>query len=191
MTDTWAIIAAVVGGVVALARQIHKHWADRRIRDAELAIEKALRTQASIHHYLQQLCFGLKADRVCLLKATNGGDIPNPGTRLYSTVFAEVSINLPSLQENWSQQPLDGDYCELLFNLCVTGLVNIRGECSGVLQNLRLAEGVDWTKFVLVSKAPGKIWYLQIDRILSIEPSPEQLELIRGITAHIRKELHD
>lgn len=132
----WALVLLALlsiitagGGTKAILDLVR--WAvERRDRaQGPTGITSVFATVSRINTHLRTLKHDTCADRALLLRASNGGSIPRPGSRLFSSVVYEiVKPGVPPLADTWQSQELDAPYVAMLVEIDTRGYVYLRTE---------------------------------------------------------------
>jgi hypothetical protein len=128
LTDlpTWATVAlaglSIVtagGGTKAIVDLVR--WLIAR-RDAQLegtkGMARVFRSVSRINAALRELREDTGAATALLFRASNGGKIPQPGSRLFSSaIFEDHAACISGLMETWQAQELDASYVSMLVEI--------------------------------------------------------------------------
>ena len=139
---------------------------------------------AKIFSHLNQIMAECNASHVVLLKASNGGSIPRPGCKLYSSVIYEVyGPSSTSVLKSWQDQPLDQQYIHMLMDVKQHGETQIIIDemDEGILRNLYLSKGIKMSKVVKLLDIEGAFYYLSIVWAHGDSISEEELGRIDNI----------
>ena len=121
VSDSWwmapagSAITALVGFLIWTGKILVARWKAADADEAE-AIQ-GLRAMQALYHCMSQVLSSARASRVVLLRASNGGATPRPGTPIVSTAMYEVRSNMPSVAQLWSSRPVDPAYIDILVRL--------------------------------------------------------------------------
>ncbi len=139
-------------------------------------IARTVIAYAKIYPILTTMLHETGADRVALLKTTNGGGIPRPGSTLRSSVLAEVlGDKIDAIAHTWQEQLLDRDYVHMLSKLIGRGCTYTITEDlddDSMLRILYEGNGIAFSKVVLIDTLPEMLIYVSVN---FAEGTPETL----------------
>lgn len=130
-------------------------------------ITRTVIAYAKIYPVLTAMLYETGAARVVLLKTTNGGGIPKPGSTLRSSALAEVvNHDIEQVAQVWQNQLVDRDYVHMLSKLHLrsrTFMVTQDLDEDSLLRNLYKANGIAFSKILLVSVQPEMMIYVSVN----------------------------
>lgn len=150
------------------------------------AIERTVIAYSKIYPILNGMMHNAGADRIVLLKTTNGGGIPKPGCTLRSSVLAEVyGDDLDGISGSWQEQRVDGDYVMMLSRLIIAGatfMVSKELDHDSLLSMVYQADEIAFSKVMLVETLPEMMIYVSINYCKGSPEtmSPRQREAARA-----------
>ncbi len=176
------IYSLAAGVLVVLIREgfaYRKRLHDRRERTG---MQAALSGFSRVFDALNRMRSQSRFERVILIRAHNGGKLPQADRPMFSTVHAEsYGERLGPAMKHWQSQLLDEEYVQMLFRLSQRKFVHIVVEemapCE--LRDLYAAHGVKWARVVYVHGNDGELWYLSLNAVDDFQASVEELNLIR------------
>lgn len=172
-------------GIVKFKSELKKF----RAKKEQEQVRQAITSYTKLYDRLKNLAVELKADRVVLLRASNGGSLPSLTTPMYSWVHAEEGRpHKAALQPTWDGQRLDKEYIYLLNRIFST--YKSEGKNTGeilvtkdmpdcILKDTYLIDGVASAKIMPIFISSRALWYLSISFSTIIESTPESREILR------------
>lgn len=143
----WAVVLFAIasllsaGGGTKAAIEAVRWWVDRRDRleaskpSESRGITRVFRSVSRIMGAMRALRESTRGTRVVLLRASNGGQIPKPGSRLYSSVvYEDYEDGVAAVSATWQKQELDAHYVDLLVDVDREGHIyldveDLPGQC--------------------------------------------------------------
>jgi hypothetical protein len=169
----WAAVAIVflMGGaakeLINAFRDIGKAWISAKKR-ADSSADRPIDVIGDVHTtytLLNELLASVTADRVVLLRAENGGNIPTIGKELTSSIVYEVfSETSHAIRDTWQKQTLDDAYVWMLKHVSTDGFVElVTAEMpDGILKTLYMRHNVVASHVWGVYSTEGAYYYLAI-----------------------------
>jgi hypothetical protein len=169
----WAAVAIVflMGGaskeMINAIRDIAKTWISAK-KKADSAAERPIDVIGDVHStytLLNELLAGVTAERVLLMRAENGGNIPTIGKELTSSIVYEVfSDGGHAIRENWQKQALDDAYVWMLKRVSTDGHVELLTSDlpEGIFKTFQKRHGVCAAHVWGVYSTEGAYYYLSI-----------------------------
>lgn len=114
-----------------------------------------------IHDELNTIMSNLGCCRVLLLRTSNGGGRPVPGSPLYSSTIYQV-WDSRFRPVGWESQRVDGEYVDLLIKLLKNRKLRLcKGELpDGQLKDIYTANNINGSVLALVGSDKNHIYYL-------------------------------
>jgi hypothetical protein len=171
-----ALAAALsAGGALTVALRAFAEWLARK---DQRAIDRAVAGNAEIIDILQELQDKIGAGRVLLVSTSNGGNIPEPGKPLYSTIQFEIKDRgLPPIRMAFQNKLIDEAYSLMIRELHHKGEVvydDIYAMSVGFLQELYELEGVVFAMIVSV-KSTNNLFYFLSCRWYGLPPGEKAM----------------
>ena len=169
----WAAVAIVflMGGaskeMINAIRDVTKTWISAK-KKADSAAERPIDVIGDVHTtytLLNELLAGVTAERVLLMRAENGGNIPTIGKELTSSIVYEVfSDGGHAIRENWQKQALDDAYVWMLKRVSTDGYVEVLTSDlpEGIFKTFQKRHGVYAAHVWGVYSTEGAYYYLSI-----------------------------
>jgi len=191
------IIIALIGGAASIAAAYFSVWfknyLDLKKDRRKNAIPMYALEVHEIYTIIGQLKHDLGAERILIMKITNGGGIPTAGCTLYSSVVWEsFSKRLGSMRADWNKQVLDEQYISLVSDLFMEkhkvvfvedpkeGDLQDRKIEEGVLRDLYMAQKISGADFHFIQNSEGITLYLSAQFSGNWDPdSPKHKEAMR------------
>lgn len=105
--------------------------------------------------------------KVVILKASNGGGIPKPGSEMFLRVlYSEMKEGEETHSfERYDGLKLDGDYVDMLIDMQKNGLVTkeVENMQNSLLKRIYLAEGVVYSEIYFLANNKSEIYYCAIN----------------------------
>lgn len=184
------VIAVASGGSVGAALQFTRFLIQRRDRrrDAVKRWEQVLVEKRQITAELNRLVAETPADRACIARVENGGDIPAAGHPLWSSLESEiVSSRLPQKMDDWQRVLLDSGYRDVLREVMASSAARITVADLDPDSKLGLylsAQGVQYAEAYDLYRQPGAFFLLQLD--FKDRPAELRKQLTPGYREHVR-----
>lgn len=192
--DEQAIIGVVSGIIIALGKYVYDVIKQRKSASRRVGMNNTLTAHANITQAMNTLLNSTPFERVVLLRAHNGGKVPQIGCTLRSSVFGEVFGKLPSARLKWQAEILEESYVDMLINLCRRKFVNVdvRTMPQGTLKNMYVAQGVVTSRVVFVHQRDddgrdGALWYLSLNADREVSLTGADLNSIRECVSSISR----
>lgn len=173
---------AVVVHILSLIRELVKAGFIRK----DPPIARTVIAHARIYPILNQMLNETGACRVAMLKTTNGGGIPKPGSTLRSSVIAEVyGKDAEAVACSWQEQLVDADYVKMLSRLVMAGrtfVITSELDEDSMLGQLYQSMGIVFSKVMLIETLPEMMIYVSLN-FTTGEPAsitPDQREAARA-----------
>jgi len=169
----WAAVAIVflMGGaskeLINAVKDVTKAWITSRKR-VDAGADRPIDVIGDVHTtytMLNELLASVTADRVVLLRAENGGNIPTIGKELTSSIVYEVfSETSHAIRDSWQKQALDDAYVWMLKRVSTDGFIELMTDDmpDGILKNLYQRHGVVASHVWGVYSTEGAYYYLAI-----------------------------
>lgn len=145
---------------------------------------------SEVYEEMNALLNTVKAGRVIVLKAHNGGGRPSVGTQLYSSAVYEVWGDLSSVKDSWQNQPLDEEYTQLLVQLESKGVLymDTKEMDDGVLKQLYFASHILHSVVVKIAQDEKSLYYMSINFSHPVDLSePSIRESIRSSVNRLKQ----
>jgi len=145
---------------------------------------------SEVYEEMNGLLNTVKAGRVIVLKAHNGGGRPSVGTQLYSSAVYEVWGDLSSVKDSWQNQPLDEEYTQLLVQLESKGVLymDTKKMLDGVLKQLYFASHILHSVVVKIAQDEKNLYYMSINFSHPVDLSePSVRESIRSSVNRLKQ----
>ncbi len=199
--DWVSIIVAALGALGALGAggwATLRWWIERRDRKQALETIKSwpsdLAKSAEIDAALMELMLAVQASQALLLRAQNGGKVPEPGGDYTSSVTNEAYERAElSVKARWQSQPLSDFYLSVLLQVYNEGQVKIwpRKMPDVPLRAIYRKNGVYKSRVIGVRQEVGACFYISV--VWTRPPSistPEIDDEVR-VTTHKIQEILD
>lgn len=179
---TEIIVAFLTGGTFIALINLFKWWVERRDKKKKRKITDVLSRIHEVYHTLNVILRETAANRVVILRAENGGDIPTVGKDLYSSIVYEAfDRELGSVKNRWQRQPLDEEYVRMLLEVAQKNHISIRTAklkaCP--LKDLYEANQVSAAEIYKVKAKEGAFYYLALHFKNEEDISPAFRDLLR------------
>ncbi len=196
MTIDWnAILIALTGsgglvGVIALFKKVLRLF--RRTQ-----VFHSIDNTSEAYGVLNDLLIRLGASRVLVLRLENGGGIPSPDKRLFSSVLHEIyTIDLAPVREAWQKRQVDAGYVEMMAKVYRSG--GLATEVSGlpkgsVLRDRYEMDGIknSEVRALGITKDAGAFLYLTVNWRVENRPHARgeavQREVLRESVQDLRR----
>ena len=171
------ILVVFLGAVGTLGATLAGIWYKHRLDKKKDRIVNAIGDYASevheVYTVIGELNNTLQADRVMILKVTNGGGIPSAGCTLYSSVVWETfGKKLGSMRDDWNAQPLDENYISIISEIFQKGFCYLKTEeiGEGDLRDLYQAQGIKCGEMYFLENFPGITLYMSVQHCKAFDP---------------------
>lgn len=147
-----------------------------------------------VYSILNTLLADTEADRILILKTTNGGGKPKPSGSLYSSVIYEVYENpLESIRKNWQKQKLDAAYINVLLEVDKHDYhwVNVSTMEDGMLKDLYTATGIKKGLAIKLAEKEHEYIYMAVNFTEDVPEDAAFKESMRGGLTVLRRILAD
>lgn len=160
---SWQDVVAIIVSVAAV--RISEWLATRypdiaaRVRSGRDRAHRVLATRDQWCESLQHAREELGAERVLLLRTSNGGGLLNPEMPIYSSAIAPIASTL-----NWDKQLVDPPYIRMLLELLKSGEVRLDRETMepGLLKDLYESLGIKSAWVFLIRHRADGVFYLTV-----------------------------
>lgn len=181
--DLVALVTAL--GLGTVLKTLVDWWiASRKERKAnDKAFTQVFKDVHEVYYVLLTMLRNCKADRVVVLKTTNGGGRPTLTGNLYSTVMYEAfEYPLQSVKSNWQNQLLDSQYMSMLFEMNKTGKLVVVTDAlpQGILKDLYQKHGIVKSWVYRIHERETEYIYLSVNFTQNEADSPELSDLFRS-----------
>lgn len=112
---------------------------------------------------LQNILHETSADRVLILKASNGGSIPRLGAHIYLSALMEVSSKpIRAILNDFQNIRADSAYIDLLQTLLKDGstILKTTEMKTGQLRNIYESDDIKCARVILLHETPDSVYYL-------------------------------
>lgn len=177
---TELLLASLSGGTfLAGILTTYRWYKDRQLKKYD-PFNEVLPKVHQIYSIIEKLRRDLKAKRVAILKAENGGGIPKIDSHLYSSILYEtVADTEEKVKATWQKQKVDKAYVELLMDVYQKGEVTLCEEelPTSILKDVYNAYGTNCAVVLPLSTAYNKFMYLTVhfDDIEQLDTMAETL----------------
>jgi hypothetical protein len=163
-------------------------------RKKEKVYERSYKGIREMYETLHLMLGSFHAKRVLLLRCENGGGIPGPGRKVFTSVAAEACED-PKMatRDEWQKRPVDRQYAELLTDLYDNGwsLLQTETMIPGPLKDLYTRDGIVSTLVVRVAQVEGAFFYMSInysDTVTSVaQLTPSERTLVNSSANRFRR----
>ena len=101
------VIVAVVSGLFTLVGYFLKWYLDARKARKKNAMERYIELYHDMNQLMNDELQRIGAQQIVVFKVENGGGVPKPGVRIYSSVVWEAfDPPMKSIQKDWQRQPV-------------------------------------------------------------------------------------
>lgn len=176
-------IEAIVGGLATILTVSFTWWKKRqKARQAERFEQALIETaelKIEIAKKLDELKHSIKAPRVLLLKATNGGGLPNGEKPVYVTIYDEHNdSSITNIRDKVQKLPTDTAYNKMLLTILNKGcqFYETRDMEQGMLRTFYQGDGIICSYVQKVGTTLTGFWYLSVawQEIIKKPPLIEQ-----------------
>lgn len=191
----WVEVTAFFGGFAAFLRFI---WP--KIKEVMYFIRmstrksfmESMRDIASSIVPMKEIIHKTDCVHIILIKAHNSGDPLRLGNFLYSSaLYEDYNEGEEPIVGKWTNQPLDTNYIEILYNLVKRKTINIKEEDlkPGPLKDLYVSKGIKFSKLVEICISNDQTKYIYISCLFKKsfeELTAAERDQIRSSTQAIR-----
>lgn len=144
-----------------------------------------------VYHSMQVMLRECRANRILILKTTNGGGRPKLSGRLYSSVIYEVfEYPLSSVKDNWQNQQLDPSYMRILYeaNNSTDGRLIVKTDKleNGILKDVYVGSNIKEAWIYRVLERETEFIYLSVNFTEEQEETPKMKNLFRVGTTNLK-----
>lgn len=160
-----SIISALSG---ALGLKLIDKYLEYRNKKEKNSILWNLSNLAEIHTVMRSIIDRTDATRVLIIRGSNGGGIPKPGSEFYISVIHEEHKQGPDtgddLHTRYRGIKVDGPYIEMLMEMMMKGQVKykIAKMVNGTLKNIYLADGIKYSEIHHIKNSSNEMFYLGV-----------------------------
>lgn len=175
-------------GITVVMQYIRSWW----VASKTDSIQQAFQTIHEIYSLMNTVLHETTANRISLMKASNGGSIPRAGVQLYaSTVYETYQAPLSTGKTIWAQRPIDNVYLHHLINLTLNKkqVINYTTlEPGSELCDLFSTQNIKVSELHELFSEDCNYYYLQLDYLNEpVKDSAVTRELIRTTALQINK----
>ena len=171
------ILVALFGlaGGAAGVKMVDK-FSEWRSKKEKNSILWNLSNLAEIHQLMEEMVERTPATRVLIIRGSNGGGIPKPGSEFYISVVHEhhkdtQSADQKDLHTRYRGIKVDGPYIEMLVEMLTKGFVKykIARMPAGILKNIYQSDGIKYSEIHHVKNSSTEMFYLSISTTVEDE----------------------
>lgn len=163
-SDWWVVLLSSATGAFLVKYVVQTFEAWRKRRGVE-EHGKSLKSIVTIYETLASITKISGAQRSLVLASFNGGGVPNPTSKVKSSVlYEELNTSGQSLKDEWQNREADAAYARLLLRLYSEGELDIDVATmdEGVLKTTYMAHNIGHVAFRRLGVAPERMIYLSI-----------------------------
>jgi hypothetical protein len=152
-----------------------------------------LQDLSKIYKIMSEVIEKTSGTRVVIMKASNGGGIPKPGSEMFLRIlYSEVKEGEDdSNLEKYDGMKLDGDYVDMLIEMQKNGAISrVTDQMNNsLLKRIFLADGVKYTEIYYLSNNKSELYYCAINTTNLLEKftEPEKRIQIELAINNLRK----
>lgn len=140
-------------------------------------LKTELESIITLYDSLQSLVTNTNIDRALILRTSNGGGIPNFKSPLYLSITHEMhNESVRSIKHQYQNIQADRNYVELVINILEEKEIDVvvSDLKEGLLKNAYEAEGINFSKIVLLSIDTKGIYYLSMSSKVTIANTAQE-----------------
>ena len=125
-----------------------------------------LQDLSKIFRIIERILTQSEAHRVLVLKASNGGGVPKPGSEMFiKLLYAATEEEEPNIYEKYNSIKVDGQYIEMLINIQKNGQVieNIEELPNCLLKRIYQSEGIKYAEVYFLGNTATEMYYCAIN----------------------------
>lgn len=163
-SDWWVVLLSSATGAFLVKYIIQTFETWRKKRGVE-EHGKSLKSIVTIYETLSSITKISGAQRSLVLASFNGGGIPNPMSKVKSSVlYEELNTSGRSIKDEWQNREADSAYARLLLRLYSEGEldIDVADMDEGVLKTTYTAHSIGHVALRRLGVAPERMIYLSI-----------------------------
>lgn len=192
--DLERLLAEALIAISAIAGAT-KIWLEKRKQKKLNQVPRVIARVNRIHHELSLLRHRLKAQRAVILRAENGGQIPQVGHDLHSSVvYEDYGDNYEPVFEAWKEQRMDQNYVRLLARVITQGQVRVVTEDledGSILKDEYLAHNTVQSIVSTIATKQNEFYYLSVTFSDDREIDHDTRDRIRVSISRLKKLIQD
>ena len=182
------VVVALLGflGGGAGVKLIDK-WSEWRTKKEKKSILWNLSNLAEVHHYMAEVVTRTPVTRMLIVRGSNGGSTPKPGSEFYITVVHEEHKDKEhnkDVHNRYRGIKIDGTYVTLLLEMIAKGAVKykISDMPEGVLKGVYTADQVKYSEIHFLKSTDTELYYAAVS-------TTNDNETFSGVEARIEIDL--
>ena len=140
-------------------------------RNNKMHLEKLttnLQDLSKIYRIMERMLEQSKCYRVLVLKASNGGGIPKPGSEMFTKLlYAATTVEDLQIYEKYNSIKVDGQYVDMLINIQKNGGTSLSVDemPNSLLKRIYQSEGIKYSEIYFLSNTEKELYYCAVNAI--------------------------
>ena len=125
-----------------------------------------LQDLSKIFRIIERILNQSGAHRVLILKASNGGGIPKPGSEMFiKLLYAATEEEEPNIYEKYNSIKVDGQYVEMLINIQKNGMVieKVSEMPNSLLKRIYQSEEINYAEFYFLGNTATELYFCTVN----------------------------
>jgi hypothetical protein len=146
--------------------KIINHFREKTRKKHLEKLSNNLQDLSQIYRIIEQLLQDSGADKVLILRASNGGGIPKPGSEMFTKLLYASTVDEDlEIYQKYNSIKIDGPYVDMLIDIQKNGQTYkvIKDMPNSLLKRLYQSENIQYSEIYFLGNNANEMYYCIVD----------------------------